>query len=102
MSRGSRLLGFLAESLIILLSFAAAVFARFGTLQDFLSYSLLVPKAPEPRPVDGLRFEVPADGRVPAAAPPPARLPALGCVPARLPLPAWPPPRRLLALAPPS
>jgi hypothetical protein len=62
---------------------------------------LLVPKAPDPRPVDE-RFEVPVDGRVPAAAPPPARFPALGCVPPRLPLPAWPPPRRLLALAPPS
>jgi hypothetical protein len=49
---------------------------------------LVLPKAPDPRPVDELRFDVPVEGRVPAEAPPPARLPAAGCVPARLPEPA--------------
>ena len=45
MSLGARWLGILAESLIVLLSFAAAVLIRFGTLDALVSYELLVPKA---------------------------------------------------------
>jgi sugar transferase (PEP-CTERM system associated) len=45
MGRGARLLGFFAESLVVLLSFAAAVFARFPSLEEFLGYPLLLPKA---------------------------------------------------------
>ena len=45
MGRSARLLGFFAESLIVLLSFAAAVLARLGSLEGFLGYPLLVPKA---------------------------------------------------------
>ncbi len=45
MGRGARLLGFFAETLIVLLSFAAAVVARFGNLYDVLGYPLFLPKA---------------------------------------------------------
>ncbi len=45
MSRGARVLGFVVESLIILLSFATAVFARYGSVEGLLAYRGLVPKA---------------------------------------------------------
>ena len=45
MSLGARWLGILAESLIVLLSFAAAVLARLGTLDAVLAYDGLMPKA---------------------------------------------------------
>jgi sugar transferase (PEP-CTERM system associated) len=45
MSRGARWLGILAESLIVLLSLAAAVLARFGNVDEFLGYERFVPKA---------------------------------------------------------
>ncbi len=45
MSRGARWLGILAESLIVLLSFATAVLLRFGTLDGLMGYEHLVPKA---------------------------------------------------------
>ncbi len=45
MSLGARWLAILAESLIVLLSFAAAVAIRFGSLEALVGYDLLVPKA---------------------------------------------------------
>ena len=45
MSLGARWLGVLAESLIVLLSFAAAVVVRFGNIEALLGYELLAPKA---------------------------------------------------------
>jgi sugar transferase (PEP-CTERM system associated) len=45
MSAGLRGLGFLAESLILLLAFGLAVLARFGSVENFLAYQRLVPKA---------------------------------------------------------
>ena len=45
MSLGARWLGILAESLIVLLSLAAAVLARFGNVGELLSYERFVPKA---------------------------------------------------------
>lgn len=45
MSRGARWLGILAESLIVLLSFATAVLARFGDVPEFLGYEGFLPKA---------------------------------------------------------
>jgi sugar transferase (PEP-CTERM system associated) len=45
MSRRARWLGILAESLILLLSFASAVLVRFGTFGELLGYDSLLPKA---------------------------------------------------------
>jgi len=45
MSLGARWLGILAESLIVLLSFAAAVLVRLGSVEALLAYDLIVPKA---------------------------------------------------------
>jgi FlaA1/EpsC-like NDP-sugar epimerase len=45
MSLGARWLGVLAESLILLLSFATAVLVRFGSVEGFLGYEQMVPKA---------------------------------------------------------
>jgi sugar transferase (PEP-CTERM system associated) len=45
MNLSARWLGVLAESLIVLLSFAAAVLVRFGTLDGLVGYPQLLPKA---------------------------------------------------------
>jgi sugar transferase (PEP-CTERM system associated) len=45
MSFGTRWLGILAESLIVLVAFAAAVLLRFGSLEALFAYPLLLPKA---------------------------------------------------------
>ena len=45
MNRGARWLGILAETLVVLLSFAAAVLLRFGNVGELLSYDGLVAKA---------------------------------------------------------
>jgi sugar transferase (PEP-CTERM system associated) len=45
MSLGARWLGILAESLIVLLAFLAAVLVRFGRLDGLAGYELLLPKA---------------------------------------------------------
>ncbi len=45
MNLGARWLGILAESLIVLLSFAIAVLVRLGSVEALLAYHLMVPKA---------------------------------------------------------
>jgi sugar transferase (PEP-CTERM system associated) len=45
MSRGARWLGFLAETLIILLSLATAILMRLGSFEAFLAYEHKLPKA---------------------------------------------------------
>jgi sugar transferase (PEP-CTERM system associated) len=45
MSLGARWLGVLAESLILLLSFATAVLVRFGSVEGLLGYEQIVPRA---------------------------------------------------------
>ena len=45
MNLGARWLGILAESLIVLLSFAIAVLLRLGSVEALLAYDLIVPKA---------------------------------------------------------
>jgi sugar transferase (PEP-CTERM system associated) len=45
MNRGARWLGVLAESLIVLLSFAAALLVRLGSVEALLAYDLVAPKA---------------------------------------------------------
>ena len=45
MSRGARWLGFLAETLIILLSLGFAILTRLGSLEAFLAYEHKLPKA---------------------------------------------------------
>jgi sugar transferase (PEP-CTERM system associated) len=45
MNLGARWLGILAESLIVLLSFAMAVLVRLGSVEALLDYDLILPKA---------------------------------------------------------